>query len=278
MNSDFLPKWATPTEACEWLQKRTGQPWPLVRLLEAPLCPHIWLTPDAQEPPGEAVMERLFGGRHEGFLAPVLFVGDTHRLAVERRGGLSATRGPTGDLFRFTPPVPFELDELRFKADELRALAAYTMHGKPEGATKGKPLLKVGDVTIAADDALLGQWLELHGGPGQIKALEVLRFVAPPELQPGAKAPPANAAPVLQPEGHARAEREAQPESAGPAPAKKWTAQRLAELAACREAHGTKAAAERFGISPARVRELLPGEKPARPAKKAYSVFTHRAK
>lgn len=71
---------------------------------------------------------------------------------------------------------------------------------------------------------------------------------------------------------------QAQPEGAGPAPAKKWTAQRLAELAACRKAHGTKAAAERFGVSPARVRELLPSEKPARPAKKAHSVFTHRTK
>lgn len=41
--------------------------------------------------------------------------------------------------------------------------------------------------------------------------------------------------------------------------ARKWTAERLAELEAYRKKHGTKAASSHFGISEARVRKLLPG-------------------
>jgi hypothetical protein len=43
---------------------------------------------------------------------------------------------------------------------------------------------------------------------------------------------------------------------------KKWTPERKAELRAYRDEHGTKAAARQFGISEARVRQLLPTEKP----------------
>lgn len=201
MNSDYLPQLATLAEACEWLQACTGQPWPLVRLLEAPIQPHIWLKPDAQEPPNAAVMKRLFDGRHRGFLAPVAFADDTRGLAIERRGELSLTVGPTDEVFRFTPPVPFELDELRYKAEDLRRLAAYVMRGEPERDAKGKLVLQFGDVTVTADDLPFEQWLQLHGG---IEKLEVLQFAALPEPLPDAKvAPSANASPVAQPEGDA---------------------------------------------------------------------------
>jgi hypothetical protein len=56
---------------------------------------------------------------------------------------------------------------------------------------------------------------------------------------------------------------------------KKWTADRLADLSAYRDKHGTNGAAEHFGISAARVRALLPTGKPAT---KGYSAFTHRPK
>lgn len=62
----------------------------------------------------------------------------------------------------------------------------------------------------------------------------------------------------------------------GPAKAddgKEWTPGRLAELKTYREQHGTKAAAEKYGISTARIRTLLPSGKP-RP--QGYSAFTHR--
>ncbi|MCL6555003.1 MAG: hypothetical protein K6T56_01430 [Burkholderiales bacterium] len=44
---------------------------------------------------------------------------------------------------------------------------------------------------------------------------------------------------------------------------KKWTPEKLAELRAFRDEHGTKAAAKKFGISEARVRQLLPKEPPS---------------
>lgn len=56
---------------------------------------------------------------------------------------------------------------------------------------------------------------------------------------------------------------------------KKWTPEKLAELKSYREKHGTKKAAEHFGISEQRIRGLLPSEKPQ---PKGYSAFTHRPK
>ena len=54
-----------------------------------------------------------------------------------------------------------------------------------------------------------------------------------------------------------------------------WTHETLAELAGYRNNHGTKAAAQRFKITEARVRALLPtAESPP----KGHSVFTHRMK
>ncbi|MCZ2103089.1 MAG: hypothetical protein OZ923_03200 [Comamonadaceae bacterium] len=62
---------------------------------------------------------------------------------------------------------------------------------------------------------------------------------------------------------------------------KKWTPERRQKLASYRKKHGTKAAAEHYGISGARIRELLPKEpKEAKKPKKAvpYSAFTHLIK
>lgn len=72
------------------------------------------------------------------------------------------------------------------------------------------------------------------------------------------------------------------PQAAAPAPvagtAKKWTPEELGKLADYRKKHGTTEAAAHFGISAARIRELLPSEK-KKPAKHAgVSVFTHRIK
>ena len=58
-----------------------------------------------------------------------------------------------------------------------------------------------------------------------------------------------------------------------PGNGKVWTPEKLAELRAYRDEHGTKKAAEHFRISGARVRELLPSDKPKQ---KGYSAFTHR--
>lgn len=55
----------------------------------------------------------------------------------------------------------------------------------------------------------------------------------------------------------------------------RWTPERLKELSDFREKHGTKKAAEHFGIAQARVRQLLPKKPPAAPAS---SAFTYRPK
>ena len=55
-----------------------------------------------------------------------------------------------------------------------------------------------------------------------------------------------------------------------PGTPKTWTPERLGELRAYRAAHGTKQAAARFGVSEARVRVLLPSDKPQ---PKGYSAF-----
>ena len=56
---------------------------------------------------------------------------------------------------------------------------------------------------------------------------------------------------------------------------KAWTPERLADLRACRKQHGTKKAAEQFGVSAARVRELLPADKLPQTI---FSVFNPRSK
>lgn len=54
---------------------------------------------------------------------------------------------------------------------------------------------------------------------------------------------------------------------------KRWTPEAIAELAAYRATHGTKKAAEHFGVSEAFVRKLLPSKTPP---PKGYSAFNPR--
>ncbi len=63
--------------------------------------------------------------------------------------------------------------------------------------------------------------------------------------------------------------------SAEPGNGKVWTSEKLAELKAYRMKYGTKKTAEHYQVSEARIRRLLPGEKPK---PKGYSAFTHRIK
>lgn len=92
----------------------------------------------------------------------------------------------------------------------------------------------------------------------------VLREVKAGEIYFKAKqaAPVPQAAPVVT-------------DSASTAPAKRWTTEKLAEVKAYREKHGTKKTAAHYQVSEARIRELLPGDKPK---PKGFSAFTHRMK
>ena len=60
-----------------------------------------------------------------------------------------------------------------------------------------------------------------------------------------------------------------------PVTGKRWTPEKIAELKSYREKHGTKKAAEFFGISAQLIRKMLPSEKPQ---PKGYSAFTYRTK
>ena len=75
-------------------------------------------------------------------------------------------------------------------------------------------------------------------------------------------------------------EREPADSTAGPldgsvSNGKKWTPEKLAEVAAYRKEHGTKKAAEHFKVSEQLIRQKLPS---AKPKPKGYSAFTHRTK
>lgn len=82
--------------------------------------------------------------------------------------------------------------------------------------------------------------------------------------RPAASPAPAKPAPVV-------AESTSNVQSNG----KVWTPEKLAEVKAYREKHGTKNAAEHFKVSTSLIRKKLPSEKPQ---PKGYSAFSHRMK
>lgn len=130
MSERYLPTWATAQEASEWLESETGQKWPLVRLLESVHKLSVWIDCRDDEP--EHVIEGLFQGRLEGFRAEVIFGSDIERLKFVRDGGtLHISRRPDGTLVRFTPPIKFPIDDLRFEADCLRRVAAVVRETLP---------------------------------------------------------------------------------------------------------------------------------------------------
>ncbi len=154
--TDYLPKLATIEQACVWLNERTGKDWSLARLLEYGLMPWVWL----EHAPGYPA---IFGDRLEGYLAPMVFGGDTNRLAA---GGTDAlitmTRTGDGALMRINPGIPAPLSELRFKREDIEALAARS--GTPEKKAPhghGVPKEKIID-GFSLDNK---NWLDLPAHP-----------------------------------------------------------------------------------------------------------------
>nr|WP_145546373.1 hypothetical protein [Variovorax boronicumulans] len=100
--------------------------------------PWFWLDKSKHDPAA------LFGDKDEGFLAPVLFGSDTHRLQVTGTECLvSMTRTVDDQIVRFSPPVVVPLNELRFLRDDLRELVADTVGKQPDepALTPGQTLL-----------------------------------------------------------------------------------------------------------------------------------------
>lgn len=122
----YLPTWATLAEAERWLSEETGEPWPLPRLIEAGCRVYAWMDPP---PPGstpmrEAWIARVFEGRAEGYLAEFVFGSDTARMQADRSAVMSMTRTPSGELVKFDPPLPVDVDSLRFARGDVQALAS----------------------------------------------------------------------------------------------------------------------------------------------------------
>lgn len=133
MKDNYLPKNATTEQACAWLSAKTGEDWVLSRLLECGLMPWFWMdyTPEA---PSE-----IFGRRHEGYQAPVLFFGDTHRLEFVGTDALvTMTRTHDGKIFKAEPGIPVPASELRFMREDVEALAAKVGAGKTAPAENSK--------------------------------------------------------------------------------------------------------------------------------------------
>lgn len=195
--NQYIPPLASLAEAGEWLRVQTGAPWPLARILEYGVRPWFWLDDTYGK---NEVVSAIFGGRREGYLAPVNFAGDLQRLAAdgtEARITISTTAD--GSLLRLTPALRVPVDALRFKREDLERLAQ--------------------------------------------------RFQAPE------------------------------------APAKKWTPERIAEARAMRDrlkAEGARdyaaKTAAHYGVSPARLRELLAGstEPTKAPAPKSWPEPSRR--
>lgn len=115
----FLPAHATIEESCAWLTEQTSEQWGLARLLECGLTPWFWLDYS----PG---LPDIFGDRREGYLAPMLFASDTHRLSATR-GDVLVTMSRTydGKIFKIdSPQWHIPVSELRFLRDDVKRLAA----------------------------------------------------------------------------------------------------------------------------------------------------------
>ena len=161
MTKPYLPNWATAQEAADWLHAETGEHWPLVRLVESGASMGVWLD-CADDAPAEWVAN-VFQGRREGFMAPIVFAGDTASIAFVRDSGtLTMTRRPDGELLLLTPPARFTAGDLRFAAASVREIAAAVHRGA--SLQPGRRLaLQVRKVSIALEDDALAAWLEVNG-------------------------------------------------------------------------------------------------------------------
>ncbi|NMG56858.1 hypothetical protein [Aromatoleum aromaticum] len=110
----YLPKYATIEQACDWLEHETGESWILARLLECHLKPWIWIDYKPGWPD-------IFGSRLEGYLAPMVFAGDTQRMEADGTDALvTMTRTHDGKLLKIEPGWRVPLAEIRFKRENIQ--------------------------------------------------------------------------------------------------------------------------------------------------------------
>ena len=115
--ANYLPKHATVAEACDWLNAETGQSWTLARMLENELMPWFWLDYKPDFP-------AVFGDRTEGYLAPMVFAGDTQRLEADATDALvNLTHSHDGAVIKVEPGIKVQTNQLKFKRGDLEALS-----------------------------------------------------------------------------------------------------------------------------------------------------------
>jgi hypothetical protein len=118
MTADYLPKHASDIEACDWLKVQTGENWTLARLLENGLMPWFWLDYKPDYP-------AIFGDHIEGYLAPMVFTGDTQRLEADGSHALvNLTHTHDGVVMKVEPSITVSIKELKFKREDLQALSS----------------------------------------------------------------------------------------------------------------------------------------------------------
>lgn len=149
MNESYLPQHATLDETCEWLRNTTGQSWTLPRLLESGLMPWFWLDYTNGWP-------AIFGNRVEGYLAPVLFAGDTQRLAADRQNLLvNMTRTHDGKIIKIGPPaLSAPVAEIRFVRADIEQLAK-DICAQPSQAASAESGKQAAPKGITKDQALI---------------------------------------------------------------------------------------------------------------------------
>jgi hypothetical protein len=109
--NDYLPKYATIEQACDWLQAKTGQTWILPRLIESGLRPYIWLGHDPNHP---AIFENL----PAGYQVRVMFQDDLSRLEADGTCTLTMFYSQDGSkIITMKPSGEVPLSELKFKRD-----------------------------------------------------------------------------------------------------------------------------------------------------------------
>ncbi len=128
----YIPKLATIQQACDWLAEKTSSTWVLARLLESGLTPWFWVDYSPTAP------EKVFCGRIEGYLAPMIFTGDLQRLEADGAEALvNITRNAEGVPMKVEPGMRVPLAELRFKREDIEALAAEPADGTPSTVPAG---------------------------------------------------------------------------------------------------------------------------------------------
>lgn len=112
----YLPKLATVEQAEEYLSQKTGEAWPLSRLIEYGMVPYFWLDYTDES-------AALFDGKREGFLVRMLFQPDLSRLeACPDEVLVQIFARPDDSLIKADPPFLIPITELRFQREDVEML------------------------------------------------------------------------------------------------------------------------------------------------------------